>query len=95
MVDGTLVSDEYHFRLNFGQILKIINFWLFFGRFPLIKPQNKNPMVHSVNFSDKNLIFGIWFPYIQRQLDLSGCLVFVRMHKLGSYNLLKQFILRF
>ena len=72
MVDGTLVSDEYHFRLNFGQILKIINFWLFFGRFPLIKPQNKNPMVHSVNFSDKNLIFGIWFPYIKRQLNLIG-----------------------
>ena len=28
-------------------------------------------MVLSVNFWDKNLIFGIWFPYIQRQLDLS------------------------
>ena len=25
-----------------------------------------------VNFWDKNLIFGIWLPYIQRQLDLSG-----------------------
>ena len=57
--------------MNFGPILKIVNFWPICGRFPP-KSQNQNPMLHSVNFWDKNLIFGIWFPYIQRQLDLSG-----------------------
>ena len=29
-------------------------------------------MLPSVNFLDKNLIFGIWFPSLQNQLDLSG-----------------------
>ena len=72
MVDGTLVSYEYHYWVSFGQILKMAYFRLIFGRFPLIKSQNQNPMVLSVNFWDKTLIFGIWFPYIQRQLDLSG-----------------------
>ena len=60
MVDETLVSYEIHFRASFGQILKIAYFRLNFGRFSLIKPQNQNPMVHSVNFWDKNLIFGIF-----------------------------------
>ena len=62
----------FHMNITFGQILKIAYFRLNFGRFSLIKPQNQNPMVQSVNFWDKNLIFGLWFPYIQRQLDLSG-----------------------
>ena len=72
MVDETLVSYEYHYWVSFGQILKMAYFRLIFGRFPLIKSQNQNPMVLSVNFWDKTLIFGVWFPYIQRQLDLSG-----------------------
>ena len=50
---------------------KIAYFRLIFGRFSLIKPQHQNPMLQSVNFRDKTLIFGIWYPYIQRQLDLS------------------------
>ena len=72
MVDETLVSYEYHYWVSFGQILKVACFRLIFGRFPLIKSQKQNPMVHSVNFWEKTLIFGIWFPYIKRQLDLSG-----------------------
>ena len=72
MVDETLVSYEYHYWVSFGQILKMAYFRLIFGRFPLIKSQNQNPMVLSVNFWDKTLIFGVWFPYIQRQLVLSG-----------------------
>ena len=72
MVEETLVSCEYHYRVSFGQILKIAHFMIIFGRFLLIKSQNQNPMVHSVNFWDKNLIFGIWFPYIQGQLDPNG-----------------------
>ena len=47
-------------------------FSVIFGQFSLIKSQNHYPMLHSVNFWDKNLIFGIWLPYIQRQLDLGG-----------------------
>ena len=50
MVEETLVSCEYHYRVSFGQILKIAYFMLIFGRFLLIKSQNQNPMVHSVNF---------------------------------------------
>ena len=34
-------------------------------------------MLHLVNFWDKNLIFCIWRPYMQRQLDLSGWVFFV------------------
>ena len=29
-------------------------------------------MLLSVNFWDETLIFGVWFPYIQRQQDLGG-----------------------
>ena len=71
MVDETLVSYEYHYRVSFRQILKIAYIRLIFGQFPLIKSQNQNPMVLSVSFGDKTLIFGVWSPYIQRQLDLS------------------------
>ena len=80
MVDETLVSYEIHFRASFGQILKIAYFRLNFGRFSLIKPRNQKPMVQSVNFWDKNLIFGLWFPYIQRQLDLSGWVTKMNLH---------------
>ena len=76
LVDKTLVSYEYHYGVSFGQILKIAYFRLIFGQFPLMKSQNQNPMVHSVNFWDENLIFGIWFPYIQRQLELSDWVTF-------------------
>ena len=72
MTDETLVSYEYHYRVSFGQILKIAYIRLIFGRFPLIKAQNQNPMLQLVNFWDRNLIFGIQFPQLQRQLDLSG-----------------------
>ena len=50
MVDKTLGSYEYHFRANFGQILKIVNSWLIVGWFPCIKSQNQNPMLHLINF---------------------------------------------
>ena len=64
MVDETLDSYEYHYWVGFGQILKMAYFMLIFGQFPLLKSQNQNPMLPSVNFWDKTLIFGIWFPYI-------------------------------
>ena len=57
-------KNEDHFLSSTGQTLKIAYFRLIFGRFPLIKSQNQNPMLLSVNFWDKTLIFGIWFPYI-------------------------------
>ena len=50
MMDETLVSYEYHYWVSFGQILKMAYFRLIFGRFPLIKSQNQNPMLPSVNF---------------------------------------------
>ena len=50
MVDETLVSYEYHYWVSFGQILKMAHSRLIFGRFPLLKSQNQNPMVLSVNF---------------------------------------------
>ena len=59
MVEEPFVSYEYHFWANYGRILKIINFWLIFGQFPLIKPPNQYPMLQSVNFWDNTLIFGM------------------------------------
>ena len=50
MVDETLVSYEYHYWVSFGQFLKIAYFRLIFGRFPLIKSQNQNPMARSVKY---------------------------------------------
>ena len=60
-LDETLVSYEYHYRVSFGQILKISYFRLIFGRFPIMISQNQNPMLHSVNFWDKNLILVFGF----------------------------------
>ena len=68
MVDETLVSYEYHYWVSFAQILKMAYFMLIFGRFPLIKSQNQNPMMLSVNFWYKTSIFGVWSPCTQRQL---------------------------
>ena len=49
-MEETLVSYEYQYWMSFGQILKIAYFRLIFGRIPLIKSQNQNPMLLSVNF---------------------------------------------
>ena len=57
---------------SYDQVLKDTYFRLIFGQFSLIKSPNHLTMLHSVNFRDENLIFGIWLPNIQRQLDLSG-----------------------
>ena len=57
MVDETLVSYEYHYWVSFGQFLKIAYFRLIFGRFPLIKSQNQNPMARSVKYEVWNLEF--------------------------------------
>ena len=62
-----LVLYEYHFQVNFGQILKIVNCWLNFCRFPLIKPQNQKPVVLMVSMCPKNLKIGIWVPHTERQ----------------------------
>ena len=70
--------------VSFGQIMNIAYFGLIFGRFPFIKSQNQNPMVLLVNFWDKTLIFGVWFPYIQRQLDLSGWVTKTNFAFLGT-----------
>ena len=43
-----------------------------FCRFPIIKPQNQNPMLHSVNFWDKIWFLVCGFFTLLRQLDLSG-----------------------
>ena len=50
LADETLVSYEYHYRVSFGKFLKIAYFRFIFGRFSLIKSQNQNPMLQSVNF---------------------------------------------
>ena len=50
MVNETLVSPEYHYQVSFGQNLKNAYFRLIFGRFPLIKSQNQNPMARSVKY---------------------------------------------
>ena len=86
MVDETLVSYEYHYWVSFGQILKMAYFRLIFGRFPLIKSQNQNPMLLSVNFWDKTLIFGVWFPYIQRDKTLIFGVWFPHIHRQLDLN---------
>ena len=50
MVDETLVSLEYHYRVSFGPNSKTAYIRLIFGRFPLIKSQNQNPMARSVKY---------------------------------------------
>ena len=72
MVDETLVSYEYHYWVSFGQFLKIAYFRLIFGRFPLIKSQNQNPMARSVKYEVWNLEFFFWTPNTQRQQVLRG-----------------------
>ena len=88
MVDETLVSYEYHYRVSFRQILKIAYFRLIYGQFPLIKSQNQNPMLPSVNIWDKNLISGIWFPYTLRQLDLRGWTLLFEEHPTQHVNII-------
>ena len=41
-------------------------------------------MLLSVNFCDKTLIFGVWIPYIQRQLVLSGRVTNMNFAFLGT-----------
>ena len=41
-------------------------------------------MLLSVNFCDKTLIFGVWIPYIQRQLVLSGRVTKMNFAFLGT-----------
>ena len=56
---------------SYDQILKFAYFGHIFGQFCLQKSSNQYPMLHSVNFWDKHLIFGIWLPFIERHLDIS------------------------
>ena len=63
---------EYHYWVSFGQFLKIAYFRLIFGRFPLIKSQNQNPMARSVKYEVWNLEFFFWTPNTQRQQVLRG-----------------------
>ena len=73
MVDETLVSYEY---ITLGRILgKFWKSWIFgsfLADFLLKNPKIKTLCCTRSIFGVKNLIFVIWVPYIQRQLNLSG-----------------------
>ena len=69
---------------SYDQILKLAHFGLIFGQFSLKKLPNQYHMLHLVNSWDKNLIFGIWLPYIQRQLNLSGQVTKMKFAFLGT-----------